>query len=326
MNVDPAKHIPRLQEIGHIHGFVLESQEAARPRGKIRYRCPRGHEVRVVRDTALYSEWKGHCESCIFEDRLEKLQEIVASHGGRLLTRRRKLLTTDKIKIECAAGHRWDKRVYSLLEGTWCPKCHIENRQITLQDANRLVSPFGGRCVSESLQGSQVPLVWECELGHQWTRSYQEQKKQLVFCPKCRIPTGRENAKKVSLEEKRRRSFKRIQKTAKDRGGRCLSKIYTNQLAPMKWQCAEGHRWTAPAQPILHYGAWCRVCSQQARKNAITIETLREFAAKRGGTVLSDQYHRNNIKILWKCSEGHEFARTWMSMRKTKSFCPRCGE
>lgn len=322
--IDPAKYIPQLEAVGHRHGFVLQSKEAPRARGKITYRCPRGHDVVVVRDTALYSDWKGQCESCQFEDRYDVLQAIVKSHGGKILSKKRRLRTTDKLRLQCASGHQWQKQVYSLLEGTWCGRCLAESRRTSLKDANSLAEPFGGYCLSTDCTSSLDLLRWECAKGHQWTRSYQEQKKQRVFCSTCRIPTGKPEPEKMSLEQRRRRSFQRIKEIAASKGGRCLSTTYNNQLEPLEWECAEGHRWTAPAQPIVHYGAWCRVCAQLGRPNAVTLETLQAHASKRGGKVLSKEYRKNTDKIQWQCDAGHVFKRSWMSMRKTKHFCPKC--
>ena len=322
--IDPAIHIPRLEAIGHRHGFVLQSKEAPRANGKITYRCPRGHDVVVARDTALYSDWKGQCESCQFEDRYALLQTIVKRHGGKILSKERRLRTTDNVRLQCAAGHQWQKQVYSLIEGTWCGRCLAEARRTSLDDANALAKPYGGRCVSNECNSASDPLLWECSEGHQWTRNYQEQKKQRVFCSICRIPTGRAEPEKLSLEQKRQRSFDRIKEIAASKGGRCLSTTFKNQLEPLQWECAEGHRWTAPAQPIVHYGAWCRVCAQLARGNAITLESLQAHAARHGGKVLSKEYRKNTDKIHWQCNSGHTFARSWMAMRKAKYFCPKC--
>lgn len=239
MLIDPAKHIPRLAELGEAHGFVLESKEAPRPRGRITYRCPRGHEVSVIRDTALYSNWKGECQSCIFEDRLVRLRQIVNRHGGKIISRKKNFLSTDKILLECASGYRWNKTIYALLEGTWCSKCFVDKRRITLDDANKLASSFGGRCLSQECDGSTQTLEWQCREGHRWARNYQEQLKQPVFCSTCLIPTGRGDRTKVSFEERGQAAFQRAQQIAIDRR-RCLSKTHENLKAPMDWGCVNG--------------------------------------------------------------------------------------
>ena len=324
MSTDPTKYIARLTKNGREHGFVLQSSVAPSARETILYRCSRGHDVSVVRDTALRSNWKGYCEACVFEDRLGRIREIVDSLGGKILSKKTDFLTTDKIELECGSGHRWNKTVYALLEGTWCTQCVVDRRKITLDDAQKLAAKFGGRCLSEECRGSGQPLLWQCGNDHRWERSYQEQLKQTKFCSVCRIPTRRGDETTYTVAERREQTFRRVQQAAVEHGGRCLSRTYKNLQTPMQWQCAAGHRWQAPAQPILYAGAWCRICAQQSRKNAITLDTLRQFADDHGGRMLSDKYHKNTDKLLWRCSEGHEFRRSWMSMRKVDNFCPTC--
>jgi len=324
MSTDPKKHMERLSDAGKVHGFVLQSKEVPGPGNRIMYRCSRGHELSVVRETALYSDWMGLCESCEFEDRYQRIRMVVDKHGGKILSDKTHFLTTEKIKLKCGAGHKWNKTVYALLEGTWCTQCFVDSRKITLEDANRLAAKSGGRCLSQRCDGSSDSLLWECGEDHRWQRSYQEQLKQVTFCSVCRIPTGRGDQKKYSVSERRDQTFRRAQQVATEHGGLCMSKTYKNLRTPMHWQCAAGHHWQAPAQPILYAGAWCRLCAQQSRKNAITLDTLRQFADDHGGRMLSDEYRKNTDKILWRCSDGHEFRRSWMSMRKVKSFCPKC--
>lgn len=60
----------------------------------------------------------------------------------------------------------------------------------------------------------------------------------------------------------RNKTIKDLCKLAKDRGGLCLSKKYRGQNKPLKWQCSEGHRWSAAPKSITGVGRWCPVCSK----------------------------------------------------------------
>ena len=56
----------------------------------------------------------------------------------------------------------------------------------------------------------------------------------------------------------------------------------------------------------------------------LTIEHMQALAKKRGGVCLSTTYVNKRTKLLWRCSEGHE----WETKRDTVqggSWCPDCG-
>ena len=257
----------RLESAGASRGFVLLSNAAPNERSLISYRCPRGHTVSVRRTTALSGRWAGHCDECMYEDRLMKLIQLTKERGGKIISTKRHFTTTEKVTIECAEGHRSKKAVYNLLEGSWCARCHLAN--------------FPERLKSDGM---------------------------------------------ASKKRSKQPMFERIAETAKAHGGRCLSTEYKNLRSHLEWECSKGHRWKGPAQSVLYNGAWCNVCSLQARPKGITIETLHEFARSHGGELLSEDYRRNDIKLSWRCSEGHKFQRAWISMRRVKAFCPKCRE
>ena len=47
---------------------------------------------------------------------------------------------------------------------------------------------------------------------------------------------------------------------AKFRGGECLSEEMPSLTAPLKWRCAEGHKFEASALTVLRAGHWCPHC------------------------------------------------------------------
>lgn len=51
--------------------------------------------------------------------------------------------------------------------------------------------------------------------------------------------------------------FRRI---ARERGGRCLSRSARSVAAVLRWRCADGHIWKAPASSVVSSGTWCPRC------------------------------------------------------------------
>jgi hypothetical protein len=107
---------------------------------------------------------------------------------------------------------------------------------------------------------------------------------------------------------------------AKSRGGKCLSKEYTNAETDLKWQCGYGHIWLAPAQRVKYYETWCPVC---AGSKKLILDIVKERAIERGGKCLSKRYKNNTIKMHFECKERHRF---WMQCCAVQrgSWCPRC--
>jgi len=52
---------------------------------------------------------------------------------------------------------------------------------------------------------------------------------------------------------------------------------------------------------------------------------MKEIASKRGGECLSIEYISKNIKLKWKCKEGHTWYATPDSVKNASRWCPVCG-
>lgn len=106
---------------------------------------------------------------------------------------------------------------------------------------------------------------------------------------------------------------------ARKRGGRCISTCYINSVAPLLWECASGHRWSAvPAS--IRKGTWCPDC---AGVRPGTLEQMKEIAESRGGDCLSARYGNTGTKLQWRCSNGHEWSATPRQVKKGH-WCPVC--
>jgi len=106
---------------------------------------------------------------------------------------------------------------------------------------------------------------------------------------------------------------------AAKRGGKCLSKHFAGMSKKLLWQCSKGHKWEAIPTSIKR-GLWCRVCAGNAPG---TIGEFKEIAKTRGGECLSNSYKNNSVKLLWKCSKGHQWEAVPSSV-KAGTWCPFC--
>ncbi|MBI2608299.1 MAG: zinc-ribbon domain-containing protein [Deltaproteobacteria bacterium] len=119
-------------------------------------------------------------------------------------------------------------------------------------------------------------------------------------------------------------SIKDVQKLAKKKGGKCLSKKYINNHSKLKWQCEKGHKWNALYNSIKS-GTWCPSCGieKRASKQRGSIEEMKQLAKKRGGKCLAKRYVNSQTKLKWKCQNGH----IWQAVPnavKQGTWCPKC--
>jgi hypothetical protein len=120
-----------------------------------------------------------------------------------------------------------------------------------------------------------------------------------------------------------------IKEVAQNRGGKCISVIYVNNRSPLLFECQEGHRWETCWKNI-DKGAWCPECakikSQGANNSRFdSIENMRQIAIARGGNCVSSEYLGAHVKLMWKCSLGHEWEAKPNSI-KNGTWCPKCSD
>jgi hypothetical protein len=123
--------------------------------------------------------------------------------------------------------------------------------KLTIQEMQNLAKSRGGRCLSKKYVDNKTKLKWQCSKGHLWEARPHDIKDGNTWCPICSI--GKRS-------EKRRLTIEGMQKIAKSRGGKCLSKDYINARTKLKWQCERGHIWESEPVNIKNKGQWCTYC------------------------------------------------------------------
>lgn len=110
-----------------------------------------------------------------------------------------------------------------------------------------------------------------------------------------------------------------MQRLAKSRNGRCLSKEYVNNKTKLKWQCNKGHIWEATPDCIKR-GHWCHTCGGSTKSS---IEEMRRLAKKKNGKCLSKVYVNNRTKLKWQCQKKHIWKTTPKDVKRGH-WCPIC--
>ena len=202
--------------------------------------------------------------------------------------------------------------------------CFAKNMTMhTIQEMRHIASARGGKCLSDRYINTSTKLKWRCAEGHIWSAI----PLNVIKGSWCSHPTcvGR----KISKSKDRfKHTIQEMRQIAEARRGKCLSTAYINNRTKLQWQGADGHTWSAVPGSIM-IGRWCPSCkgkriSKSKDKYKRTIQEMQKIAKARGGKCLSDTYANNSTKLLWTCSENHQW---WAVPGKiiAGQWCPYCG-
>ena len=277
--------------------------------------CAQGH--RLSRIAYVFLKKSGSCAECKGQANLLFLKQWAQQHGGRCLEE--VYLGREPHRFVCAKGHEWATRPATMRVGkTWCPHCNyqVQNESKIKRDGflriQQAALEKGGRCLSTEYSGVQTEYQFECARGHQW-HTLGARILRGSWCLRCtQIDHGAKTRLKDGLE--------RLQQIARDKGGVCLSEVYTRNSDKYQFRCVKGHEWQTEAGRVFN-GNWCPQCVHDSLR--LNIEDLKQMAIDRGGLCLSDEYVRNNVPMLWECHRGHQWKVPAASIRAGQ-WCHQC--
>lgn len=121
--------------------------------------------------------------------------------------------------------------------------------------------------------------------------------------------------------------LKVVQRTAKTKRGKCLSKTYQTAHVKLKFECRKKHKWWARPVNVIR-GSWCPTCAVEIQHigQRKKISEIASVVKERGGILKSREaaYINKNSKLSIVCSARHDFKITWGSLC-AGSWCFRCG-
>ena len=119
--------------------------------------------------------------------------------------------------------------------------------------------------------------------------------------------------------------IKEMKQIAKSKGGKCLSERYINQKEHLKWQCKEGHEWSASSSNITS-GKWCPVCAIENRKGSkkYSLDYLKKIVEEKKGKLISSNFIGIKESYKWQCEKGHIWETKASTIIYLDSWCPVC--
>lgn len=302
--------IDNAQNLAKEHGGKCLSTEYINSSTKLMWECAEGHQWKANYNSVQHDTWCPECgrekSGLARRHSMEDAQKIAKERGGKCLSKKYEVYP-NKLLWQCSEGHQWKSAYRNIQSGTWCPECDKLKkglaRTVSIEDAHKLAKENGGKCLSTKYEKSSAKLKWQCSEGHRWDATY-ESVKRGSWCLKC---SGTEQ---LTLQE--------MQKIAKKRKGKCLSKEYKNGMSKLEWQCSEGHVWHARASHVKS-GSWCPFCAGRY----LSIADMQEIAKKRGGKCLSRVYKSAHFKLRWECKNDHQWEATYANIQRGE-WCPEC--
>jgi len=302
--------IQKLNSIARGRGGRCLSKQYVDFRIPLYWQCAFGHRWKAL-GSDIKRRWCPDCAG-IKPLTLKEMKDLASQRGGQCLSKRYVNART-KLVWRCAKGHSWPATPLGVKRGVWCPYCS-HGLPLSLRDLQAEANKRGGRCLSTSYVNVETHLRWKCADGHEWSARPASIRKG-TWCPYCA------KVQKLKLEE--------MQQIALERGGKCISKSYTNCYTNLVWECVRGHRWKALPTNVkgssLRKGTWCRVCYELKRvfQPRGDIEKMQNLARTRGGRCLSREYVNSKTHLEWECEKGHR----WKAQPRTVSvgaWCPIC--
>jgi hypothetical protein len=106
-----------------------------------------------------------------------------------------------------------------------------------------------------------------------------------------------------------------------ERSGILLTEFYTSAKTKLHIRCLiDGFEWR-PSWDSISHGHWCPMCAEQAKP---LIKDIADFASKKNGVLLTNEYSNSTTKLLVRCElDGFEWGITWSNLRRGH-WCPKC--
>ena len=109
-------------------------------------------------------------------------------------------------------------------------------------------------------------------------------------------------------------------------GYKLISKEYINSRTKLDMICDKGHKCSINWDNFK-YGKRCKECNKlnQRKRYQHSYEHVKAYVESLGFSLLSKNYSNRQELLNIKCSEGHEFKRSFAYLQKNK-ICPSCKE
>ncbi|MDC1157670.1 hypothetical protein OAU07_06860, partial [Alphaproteobacteria bacterium] len=210
----------------------------------------------------------------------------------------------------------------SLRSGTYNWRRSPVGKAKELEEIKSICESNGGICLSEQYINQSTKLDFQCAKGHRWSTVPSVIKLQGSWCPHKDC-----SGKKVSESRLDWSSKIEVERICLQKNGNLIAVNRTKGNRGRQEflvECQVGHQWKTFAN-TLRKGHWCQKCAANlyGSSQRLDISSIKTFARKKEGALLSEYYINAATKLLWECKSGHRWLAVWNSIQRG-SWCPSC--
>jgi hypothetical protein len=177
----------------------------------------------------------------------------------------------------CPRGHEWQARVDNRSAGTGCQYC--AGTRVAPDTSLAAAAPAtaaewhpdrnGTRSPGTTMPGSDQPVWWLCERGHEWLAAPHTRVSRGTGCPYC---AGKRATEPRSLAALHPALAAELHPTRND--GVVPAALLPGSPRRVWWHCPNGHEWQAPVRMRVKVGTGCPECAIREQRG-VPLEAAR---------------------------------------------------
>ena len=227
----------------------------------------------------------------------------------------------DKMRFRCSCGNEfkcsWDK--FNNRGKTQCNDCgaklRSKERSLNIDIIKEKCKNIGIEVLSEQYEKAHKKLIFKCECGEIFKRTWANVSKGQTKCLTC------SNIKRWDIDK--------IKVECKNLGIEILSDKYLNNQESMLFKCSCGEVFKRNWSQIINLNQiTCNTCSRKAssERQRRTVEYLENKCKDFEIELLSKEYLNNAQKLSFKCKCGNIFVTSWAGVLSGKTCCNTCSK
>lgn len=322
----PKERLSELKEIALQRKGRCLSKEYKGANSKLSWKCSSGHEWSAVPSSIKSGSWCPECaranSGVSQKSSLQEMKVLAKKRGGECSSTVY-INSQTKLAWKCHFGHQWTAVPAAIKYGTWCPHCNFNIGEELCRSFFESVFERDFPKVRPSFltyKGQRLELDGYCEeLGlafeHQGLQHYKAYK----------FFGGRKNYLKIKERDYVKKQLCRKNGVTLFEVKDLVNLVKYKNIADYLIELLETERVEFDIDRVpksLHLG---RVFSQSHE-----LKRLQSIAEMKDGKLCSRFYLGANIKLEWKCKNGHKWFAAPSAVKHTKNrkgtWCPKCSK
>ena len=309
-SIEEMKKLARLK-----HGNCL-SEKYIDCKTHLTWQCDKGHIWTARPDNIKSGKW---CPRCAIKRRsdgnikygISDADKIAQERGGKCLSKSY-IGIKDKLLWRCVNGHEWHASFANVKnKKSWCPYC---TKFYTEQKCRYIIERLSGLSFPKSRSVLDNGLELD---GYNSANN-------IAF-----EYNGEQHYRYVKMFHRFPEGFEKQKKRDQDKINLCLSK-HVNLMTIPYWAATNDKKLIQYIRPKIESIWNLSLTNTDVNMNSFyrecqSLKDLQNIASKKGGEILTKEYHGSYGKMECKCKKGHIWE-TDVTNIKSGRWCPYCAK